>query len=168
MDYFQRPPAVASPLRRLLMGNLVTVARLALPGSARRSLPCRSTCELPRTAKAKAKAIHERVAAPTPSHKAANDGFLLAQCAFGIWHALMSACIRQGSGVRRAIFHAQRSASLEYAPSKARAIRGCVFRQGRAEGGARSCGANCLDFRERWSCLAKRGQRLIRRKRRAR
>ncbi|KAH4043131.1 hypothetical protein HBI56_230290 [Parastagonospora nodorum] len=34
MDYFQRPPAVASPLRRLLMGNLVTVARLALPGSA--------------------------------------------------------------------------------------------------------------------------------------
>lgn len=42
MDYLQSPPAVASPLRpcvlaslrRLLMGNLVTVARLALPGSA--------------------------------------------------------------------------------------------------------------------------------------
>ncbi|KAH4181232.1 hypothetical protein HBI73_238150 [Parastagonospora nodorum] len=63
--------------------------------------------------KAKAMPIHERVAGPRPSHKAANDGYLLVQCALGIWHL---ACVDVGVhslGEWRAACHLSRTKKRE-------------------------------------------------------
>jgi hypothetical protein len=67
----------------------------------------------------------------------------------GVWEAMYVVSIRSRT---LAVLGAQRSSASMHRARRARYGDTCFARG--AEGGPRACGANCLDFQERWSYLA--------------